>query len=178
MTLESIYYIGQTIAVVAILISLIFVGIQMRNGNRLARAQMHQQISDSFTQLMQLIIDESDDFFDAFFSAEAYQRLNRAKLETYNARQLAAWKQYENVFYQHKNGFVAEEYWRSTTKFMAVIIAREGIRFWWDGRKNTFAPEFIAFVETLKTPDMPIDMKAAAQGEPTPDGDDASAGTH
>jgi hypothetical protein len=47
MTLESIYYIGQTVAVVALLASLVFVGLQVRHArhqteqaNKLARAEM------------------------------------------------------------------------------------------------------------------------------------------
>ncbi|NNE41455.1 MAG: hypothetical protein HKN14_11130 [Marinicaulis sp.] len=49
MTLENIYYIGQTIAVIALIISLIFVGIQVRQSkqqteqaNRLAKAQLSE----------------------------------------------------------------------------------------------------------------------------------------
>lgn len=47
MTLESIYYVGQTVAVVALLASLVFVGLQVRHArqqteqaNKLARADM------------------------------------------------------------------------------------------------------------------------------------------
>ena len=46
MTLESIYYIGQTVAVIAIVVSLIFVGLQVRmayeqtrQSNELARQE-------------------------------------------------------------------------------------------------------------------------------------------
>ena len=40
MTLENIYYIGQTLAVMAILASLIFVGFQVRQNARHTRAQI------------------------------------------------------------------------------------------------------------------------------------------
>jgi len=81
MTLESIYYIGQTIAVLAILISLIFVGIQMRDGNRLARAQMHQQISDGFTQLLAGLDIHEDEFYEAMHDAKIYRDLSRGMTE-------------------------------------------------------------------------------------------------
>lgn len=174
MTLETIYYIGQTVAVVAILISLIFVGIQMRDGNRLARAQMHQEISDSFINLVMTLPDESDSFFEAWFSLDAYKQLGRRDSEMVNATMLGLWKHFENVYYQHKSGFVEDTYFQSTTQFMSIFRAREGIRFWWDGRKAVFAPEFVAFVETLKTPDMPVDMKAVMQGGLASDADAAN----
>ena len=175
MDLETIYYIGQTVAVVAILVSLIFVGIQMRDGNRLARAQMHQEISNSFINLVMTLPDENDAFFEAWFSLDAYRQLGRRDSEMVNATMLGLYKHFENVYYQHKSGFVEDTYFQSTTQFMSIFRAREGIRFWWDGRKAVFAPEFVAFVETLKTPGMPIDMKALARGGPAPDKRDTSS---
>ena len=162
MTLETIYYIGQTVAVIAILISLIFVGIQMRDSNRLARAQMHQEISDSFTNLVMTLPREHDRFYEAWFSPEAYKKLDRSESETMNGTMLALWKHFENVYYQHKNGFVDGEYFQSTSRFVSIFIWREGVRFWWEGRKAVFAPEFVSFVETLEQPDMPLDMKTMA----------------
>ena len=166
MTLETIYYIGQTIAVVAILASLIFVGKQMRDGNRLARAQMHQQISDGFTQLLTGLDIHEDDFYEAMHDAKIYRGLSRGMAEKFNAFMLATWKYYENVYYQHKHGFVANEYWRSTTKFITVLVLRDGVRFWWEGRKATFAQEFVDYVDSLEAPDMPLDMKQAEKRKP------------
>jgi len=160
MTLETVYYVGQTVAVIAILVSLIFVGIQMRDGNRVARAQMHQQISDSFISLVMTLPREDDRFYEAWLSSEVYKELGRSESETMNGVMLALWRHFENVYYQHKNGFVDKEYFQSTSRFMSIFIWREGIRFWWDGRKAVFAPEFASFMETLERPDMPLDMKA------------------
>ena len=160
MTLETIYYIGQTVAVIAILVSLIFVGIQMRDSNRLARAQMHQEISESFTSLVMTLPREDDRFYEAWFSVEVYQSLKRSESETMNATLLALWKHFENMYYQHKNGFVDGEYFQSTSRFMSIFIWREGIRLWWEGRKAVFAVEFVSYVETLEKPTMPLDMNA------------------
>jgi|GEM_PF-902526 len=175
MDLETIYYIGQTIAAAAILISLIFVGIQMRDGNRLARAQMHQEISDSFIQMVLALPDRNDAFYEAWFSKETYKTLGRSDTELVNGILLGLWRHFENVYYQHKSGFVEDTYFQSTTQFMSLFLAREGVQFWWEGRKAVFAPEFVAFVETLKTPAMPIDMKAILRGQPASDAEDANA---
>ena len=74
MTLETVYYITQIIAVAAVLASLIFVGIQIRqnteqakDANRLARAQMHQQIADGFTQVMSFSMHTEDKLIEAIF---------------------------------------------------------------------------------------------------------------
>ena len=46
MTLEGIYFISQIIAAVAIVASLIFVGLQIRQSDRIQRAVMHQARAD------------------------------------------------------------------------------------------------------------------------------------
>jgi hypothetical protein len=51
MDLESIYYVGQTIAVAAILGSLVFVGFQVRQSNKDARSQSRQGLIDTFALL-------------------------------------------------------------------------------------------------------------------------------
>lgn len=43
MSFEDVYYIGQNIAVLALIISLVFVGLQVRLANRLARADMSER---------------------------------------------------------------------------------------------------------------------------------------
>ena len=52
MTLENIYYIGQTIAVVAILGSLAGIYFQQRQANKIARSDMSQRVSSSFSDSM------------------------------------------------------------------------------------------------------------------------------
>ena len=55
MTLENIYYIGQTIAVGAILVSLVAIYIQQRKDHALARAEHQREILDSSTRLFDSI---------------------------------------------------------------------------------------------------------------------------
>ena len=53
MTLVDASSLSQIIASLAVIASLIFVGIQLRQGNRIARAQMTAAISDKITSMMQ-----------------------------------------------------------------------------------------------------------------------------
>ncbi|PHS22314.1 MAG: hypothetical protein COA84_12865, partial [Robiginitomaculum sp.] len=65
MTLESIYYIGQTVAVVAILASLVFVGMQVRQSNRAA-----DQANDlARTELTLSVLNDVTDFSDRFIAS-------------------------------------------------------------------------------------------------------------
>ena len=60
MSLESIYYVGQTLAVIALIVSLVFVGIQVRisnqqtqQANKLARAENRRELISQFAILFE-----------------------------------------------------------------------------------------------------------------------------
>jgi len=60
MSLETAYYITQIFAVGLILVSLAFVGLQLRQSNRLARADMTQRSIDRFFAPMEIMAQEPD----------------------------------------------------------------------------------------------------------------------
>ncbi|MEL6861984.1 MAG: hypothetical protein AAGL11_09105 [Pseudomonadota bacterium] len=60
MSLESLYYLTQIIAVGLILVSLGFVGLQLRQSNRLARADMTQRAIDRFIPPMEIMVQDPD----------------------------------------------------------------------------------------------------------------------
>lgn len=78
MDLEAIYYIGQTVAVIALVVSLVFVGIQVRSANNLAKIEVSDRVLKGHEEvLMTLMADPTigkiirranqgqDDFTDA-----------------------------------------------------------------------------------------------------------------
>lgn len=61
MSLENIYYIGQTISVIALIVSLVFVGMQVRlsnqqtkQANKLARAQNRRELISQYSTLFEI----------------------------------------------------------------------------------------------------------------------------
>ena len=68
MNLEAIYYIGQTVAVVAIILSLIFVGVQIKQNTEQTRVQNSAHLQGRFDDWWRMIGEDAD-------LAYAYQRL-------------------------------------------------------------------------------------------------------
>lgn len=60
MTLESIYYIGQTIAVVAILGSLIAIFLQQRQANKISRIENSQSLSAAYANSLRDIMNNAE----------------------------------------------------------------------------------------------------------------------
>ena len=82
MTLETIYYIGQTVAVIALIASLIFVGIQIKQNTQQTRVQNSAHLQGRFDDLYRMIGEDAD-------LADAYHRLRSGeKIDPPQAAQL------------------------------------------------------------------------------------------
>ena len=82
MTLETIYYIGQTVAVIALIASPIFVGIQIKQNTQQTRVQNSAHLQGRFDDLYRMIGEDAD-------LAYAYHRLRSGeKIDAPQAAQL------------------------------------------------------------------------------------------
>ena len=60
MSLETVYYVSQILAVLGVIGSLIFVGMQMRQANVFARNEVTDRIGQGFSELQQGIMADSE----------------------------------------------------------------------------------------------------------------------
>ena len=58
MTLEDLNYIAQTVGVIAILGSLVFVGVQIQHNTRALKATSHHAVTDSFNAINTLLMSD------------------------------------------------------------------------------------------------------------------------
>ena len=58
--LETVYYIGQTIAVIAILCSLGAIWWQQRETNKIARADMTERVLGKYSEAMRVMAEDPD----------------------------------------------------------------------------------------------------------------------
>lgn len=158
MTLEEIYYISQIVAVFAILASLIFVGIQVRQSveqtklaNKLARADMSERAMRAFTEVHREPVANRE-------LADAWRKVmfERTELTPSETTQVLF---YLNVtLHTHRTAFIAvrdglldrsvmRDYDINTAWYLAApMFAREWKRVQRDG---LFSGDFVIHVNAL-----------------------------
>ncbi|OAO00035.1 hypothetical protein A8B75_19085 [Sphingomonadales bacterium EhC05] len=153
MTLEAIYFIGQTIAAVALVISLIFVGIQLRqsiqqakrveaatrvaamreaHGN-LANWYMHTSQHQHLTSLIGKALNE----FDSLSDDEVAQYITSG---------MALLSYAQNAFYEWRAGDLPDEQWKSWQAALQFLATPGGQKLW-AMRRHGFADLFADYVE-------------------------------
>ncbi len=176
MTLEEMYFVSQIIAAIAIVSSLLFVALQLRQADRTQRAAMHQNRTQ---RGMDLALRTA-----APELAEAIGRFIRQDEKTTPENFLqvmgvvrAMILNLDDVAWQHKAGMLEKDTLDNTVAPLRRVFAQRGIRGLWPMARVTYSAETAALVDRLVIADVPLDgagdpiaiwRAIAAQIEPSP----------
>lgn len=159
MTLEQLNLVVQIVAGLAVTASLIFVGLQIHQATRTARAQIHQNITSGWLAVCPMVADHASVFAEGLkASDEDFAALSEADKLTFLGIIFGFFKHYENMYFQYRCGHLTAATWEAWSTHMFLYFRQPGVQVWWSMRKNSFAPEFRAFLEASER----------ALSEPTP----------
>ena len=155
MSIEQLGNIGELISAIAVLITLIYLAIQLRAMNRIAQVDGHRDLIKQLNQhyekmkeplLMNILLKGSEDF-DALSGQE------QLTFETYMHSYFHICEQ---AWYMGRNRYVPAG---SYDAFMnaAVALSSHGALRWWQNAKPTFADDFVAMIDERRasTPELP-----------------------
>ena len=152
MSLETVYYIGQTIAVVIIIATLIAVLFQMRQANRLAKLETTRMIwSDAGAMLLEQVNDEEKANFiqRALFGGQEITRAEKTRLYLFLSSMFVY---FENGYVMSKSGMMEDNFWpRMRASMKDYLRPARGKRWWSVASERTFAAnaDFAAEVDEL-----------------------------
>ncbi|HBK92020.1 MAG TPA: hypothetical protein DDZ68_10155 [Parvularcula sp.] len=166
MTLENIYYIGQTIAVVAIVGSLVFVAIQTRQNTRTLRAQAAWDAQASFAEINDMLAAGgaiSEVSYKAFTATETLSPYERYLMHRLMRSLL---QRAEAQFALYANGVLDAEVWRLRRGYLRGLLSNALVDEVWRAEKanSMFTAAFIAEIEGAEARDGPIFLGADAVG--------------
>ena len=111
--------IGEFIGAIGVLITLIYISVQIRQNTNATRAQIHQLRSDQaqdFFMSVALSQELSAILSKVNQDANNISLLSHEEETRYRMYMLAARQRFENMFYQHKSGFLSPELYKSMEK--------------------------------------------------------------
>jgi hypothetical protein len=150
MTLESIYYIGQTVAVLAILASLVALYFQQRQANKLAKADMTQASWGAAiaTQAQMFSTAEGADFMQrAFYNAAP---LTDAEKLRFSINMSSMMSTVESAYVLWRQGLFDEVSYQRLLRSMANYFESPRMRKWWAlARKDRFIPPFSEVIDEI-----------------------------
>ena len=171
MTLETIYYVGQTIAVVAILISLAAIWFQMKQTHDLARVDSSRNMWMYVSEVMTSLVEDSDK--SAFFHKALYStgKLTDAEKTRFYLLMSSLLMMFENGHVLHRQGMMEDHFWPRMRQSLRDFIAPPRAQRWWEiARKRSFS-ESTVFVAEVDAVIAEINAKADVKAEAHAKGD-------
>ena len=164
MTLSDLASLGSFVSGVAVLVSLIYLAVQVRQSQKHTAAQISQS-------RVQMGVGQQDMFITDPAVAEIMMRGMRAdpslsEIEGFRFYFLMSntFLGIEDAFRQYKAGLISEERHNGFVKRMAAGMRMPGYRIMWMAQREGFEPDFRAFMD-------PLMQKGREEGMPTAPGE-------
>jgi len=157
--LQSLANLGEVIGAVAVVASLLYLAVQVRQGTKAQQTENYARALDRISAMQSRLSQDSE--ISSIF-ARGVQ--DTSKLTAFE-RIRFTWALYEMfdafefMFYTYRNDEIPEEVWARWSRTLAYWLSYRGITTWWDVRPVNFSESFSAFVDNIIR-DNPTDLAA------------------
>jgi hypothetical protein len=146
-SIQELGSIGEFVAAIATLLTLVYLALQIRQNTTTVRAGTSAAISESLARVTEVLGSDPR-------AGQAYLKglLGDASLDAETRLQFASLfssylRRVENAFYQHARGFVDPDHWETTARTLSVTMRFPGARRQWEASRNMYSDRFGGFVD-------------------------------
>jgi hypothetical protein len=149
MSLEQASFLAQIISALAIIASLIFVGVQLRQATRAMRNSSSQAHSAIYSEIISTIIDNGN--FASIWrrGLSEPESLNEDEWVRFIACASAQFRFFESSRVQWLQGLLDEEHWQNIEAQVNSFASQPGIQAWWELRRDWHSAPFRNWFEAL-----------------------------
>lgn len=155
MTLEQASLVAQIVSALAVMASLIFVGVQLKQTTAAIRGSSSEAHAGLYTQLVHSIIDNAD--FARIWSVGLSdpKALREDEWVRFVAYSSALFRQYETSRVQWQKGRLDDEHWHTVEKQAINFRHMPGLKAAWSVRGHWYSPDFRDWFESLEASALP-----------------------
>ena len=149
MDITELGAIGELLGGIAVVASLLYVGMQIRQNTTSVRAASHHAVSDSFNEF-NLSIGRDPQVAHLFRRGSGDRDSLDADEQTqFDILMLAGFRIHETLFYQSQLGTAERLLLHAEQRSLRALFAQPGIRGWWQANPYSFSPEFRSYAESF-----------------------------
>lgn len=146
-TLGELAQIAEVVAAVAVIISLVYVGRELRSNTAAVKAASVQAVSDVSSET--LLTMASDSALSRIRLAGSRDPASLTELDAYRYGVLMRqfWLIMQNVYLQNELEVIDARIWRGYERIICEVWTQPGVRANWPGHRNVLEAGFAAVVE-------------------------------
>ena len=145
MNWEAIGAIGEIVGATAVVATLVYLAVQIRNSTRIARSATRQSIAETAMAMgTDLVADR--DLATALLADLKNQEVDEVDWTRLMARNYVGMRHYENIHYQYLSGMLEEDEWQGFRRNLKSILKWRSMREYWRNESQYFSDAFRAEV--------------------------------
>ena len=151
-TLEQVYYLGQTVAAAALVISLIFVSLQLRQNTNAVRLSTLHDVKDTYRDIhtgWSRDAEMADIVFRGMQDVTSVSGNERLRFYTTMETMFLG---FENIYYQMTEGALEPRHWSGAAQQMIDITKLVGVHAFWQDRKHWYSEDFQKYIDETVIP--------------------------
>lgn len=173
MSLEDFYFISQIAAALGIMLSLIFVGVQLRMGRkqaeedeRVARGQVIQAVASEHRQ-HSVDMAAYPQIYRCFVGGADPEKMTDEERAQFAIFAFATLHMTQNIYFQHRRGLLDDRTYETYIPLLVGFLSNDaGQQYWRERRGLFFDPDFVEMMNDRFAERRPLEPIAdAASGE-------------
>lgn len=148
MNLTDLANLGQIVAAVGVVISLFYVGYQIRQNTSAVRSAAAQTVHEHFARWYQLVADDAELARITAGGLRDYSSLNEQERTRFIAAFMAFLSYSQNAFLKWREGSLEPQLWLGWEQVMMNLFGAPGGKSFWEERSYMFGEKFRRYIET------------------------------
>lgn len=151
MSIQELGALGELIAAVATIATLVFLAVQIRNGNTAARTTAELELPQQFAEWharasmqpdLQRIWDQA---------AVDFESLGPEEVRKFRWLVAELFLVFESAYFAHRGGVLSQPSWSTKLDTIIGLLENPIILEWWDNRFTPFSEEFRQHIDGART---------------------------
>ena len=147
MSLDDVGNIGELIGAVGVIITLIYLAVQIRQNTSALKATSHQEATREAADFVAQIAGDGDIARILSKGGKDWNCLEGDEKLRFSMLLFRVFFNFQNTYNLHQNGGIDDEYWESQLGVMMWFMGMPGVRSWWDVGKIQLRKSFVEFIE-------------------------------
>ena len=152
MNWDAIGALGELVGAVAVVVSIIYLALQVRQNSADVRSGGYQGAVQSANQFLESLTGDPESRKIFTKALESFDELDEDGQVVARMLFLQLFMYYEAFYYQYLEGVVNEEIWEGRKIMMLNMLESPGISSWWEGGSAIYGRRFVNYVNEVREP--------------------------
>lgn len=148
----SIGDITDLIQTIAVVVSLVYLAIQVKDSTKSTRGATYQSIISAFAEVEARISQDADTARLYRLGCKEPESLTEDEAVRFKELICSLFNLYENLHYQYKNHLLEEDLWTGWCRLMMNDLQAQGIAKYWKMNAHLYSQDFRQYIKAGKCP--------------------------